>query len=86
MVEKVQDQVVNNPKIDREVRLKVEQALKESISLQKVGHELAGRDRPQQALPKSGSRAKTNRKSSTSTTNSSCDFSGATLQVKSLKM
>ena len=45
MVEKVREQVVNNPKIDREVAQKVEQALKETISLQKIGQELAGRDR-----------------------------------------
>ena len=51
-VEKVRDQVVNNPKIDREVAQKVEQALKETISLQKVGQEPAGRDRLQQALTK----------------------------------
>ena len=51
-VEKVRDQVVNNPKIDREVAQKVEQALKETISLQKVGQEPAGRDRLQQALAK----------------------------------
>ena len=51
-VEKVRDQVVNNPKIDREVAQKVEQALKETISLQKVGQELVGRDRLQQALDK----------------------------------
>ena len=38
-VEKVWDQVVNNPKVDREVTQKVEQALKETISLQKVGQE-----------------------------------------------
>ena len=40
-VEKVRDQVVNNPKIDREVAQKVDQAIKETISLQKVGQELA---------------------------------------------
>ena len=51
-VEKVRDQVVNNPKVDREVAQKVEQALKETISLQKVGQEPAGRDRLQQALTK----------------------------------
>ena len=51
-VEKVRDQVVNNPKIDREVAQKVEQAIKETISLQKVGQEPAGRDRLQQALTK----------------------------------
>ena len=51
-VEKVRDQVVNNPKIDREVAQKVEQSLKETIHLQKVGQELAGRDRLQQALTK----------------------------------
>ena len=52
MVEKVRDQVVNNPKIDREVAQKVEQALKETITLQKVGQEPAGRGRLQQALAK----------------------------------
>ena len=51
-VEKVRDQVVNNPKIDREVAQKVEQALKETVTLQKVGQEPAGRDRLQQALTK----------------------------------
>ena len=51
-VEKVRDQVVNNPKIDREVSQKVEQAIKETVTLQKVGQELAGRDRLQQALTK----------------------------------
>ena len=51
-VEKVRDQVVNNPKIDREVAQKVDQAIKETISLQKVGQEPAGRDRLQQALTK----------------------------------
>ena len=51
-VEKVRDQVVNNPKIDREVTQKVEQALKETDTLQKVGQEQAGRDRLQQALTK----------------------------------
>ena len=34
-VEKVRDQVVNNPKIDREVTQKVEQALKETIIYKK---------------------------------------------------
>ena len=44
-VEKVRDQVVNNPKVDREVAQKVEQAIKETLSLQKVGQELAvGKD------------------------------------------
>ena len=51
-VEKVRDQVVNNPKIDREVAQKVDQALKEMIPLQKVGQELVGRDRLEQALAK----------------------------------
>ena len=31
-VEKVREQVVNNPKMDREVAQKVEQALKETVS------------------------------------------------------
>ena len=51
-VEKVRDQVVNNPKIEREVTQKVDQAIKETISLQKIGQEAAGRDRLQQALTK----------------------------------
>ena len=51
-VEKVRDQVVNNPKVDREVTQKVDQAIKEMLSLQKVGQEPAGRDRLQQALTK----------------------------------
>ena len=38
--------------MDREVAQKVEQALKETIQLQKVGQEPAGRDRLQQALAK----------------------------------
>ena len=57
-VEKVRDQVVNNPKVDREVAQKVDQALKETVSLQKAGQESVGRDRLQQALIKSRSRAK----------------------------
>ena len=51
-VEKVRDQVVNNPKIDRDVAQKVEQTLKETVSLQKTGQESAGRDKIQQALTK----------------------------------
>ena len=51
-VEKVRDQVVNNQNVDREVAQKVEQALKETVSLQKVGQESVGRDRLQQALAK----------------------------------
>ena len=42
-VEKVRDQVVNNPKIDRDIAQKVEQTLKETVSLQKIGQESAGR-------------------------------------------
>ena len=34
-VEKVREQVVNNPKMDREVAQKVDQALKETLSLKK---------------------------------------------------
>ena len=51
-VEKVREQVVTNPKMDREVAQKVEQALKEATQLQRVGQEPAGRDRIQQALVK----------------------------------
>ena len=35
-VEKVRDQVVNNPKIDREVAQKVDQAVKETVQLQQI--------------------------------------------------
>ena len=38
--------------MDREVAQKVDQALKEMISLQKIGQESAGRERLQQALAK----------------------------------
>ena len=51
-VEKVRDQVVNNPKIDREVAQKVEQAVKEAGQLQQIGRESVGRERLQQALTK----------------------------------
>ena len=51
-VEKVREQVVANPKIDREVAQKVEQVLKEAMQLQKVGQESAGRERIQQVLVK----------------------------------
>ncbi|WP_071393502.1 hypothetical protein [Bacillus tuaregi] len=49
-VEKVQDKVILNPKIDREVARKVEQAVKEATQLQQAGRESAGRERLQQAL------------------------------------
>ena len=39
-VEKVREQVVTNPKMDREVAQKVEQALKEATQLQKVGQRI----------------------------------------------
>ncbi|MBY0123476.1 hypothetical protein [Bacillus sp. S/N-304-OC-R1] len=52
VIEKVRDQVVNNPKIDREVAQKVEQALKEANQLQKIGKESVGRDHLQQVLAK----------------------------------
>ena len=51
-VEKVREQVVANPKMDREVAQKVEQALKEAIQLQQIGQESIGRDRFNQALAK----------------------------------
>ena len=38
-VEKVHEQVVANPKMDREVAQKVEQALKEATQLQQIGRE-----------------------------------------------
>ena len=49
-VEKVREQVVSNPKVDREVAQKVEQALKEATQLQQVGRESIGRERLNQAL------------------------------------
>lgn len=52
VVEKVRDQVVNNPKVDREVAQRVEQAVKEATQLKQGGQETAGRDRLQQALAK----------------------------------
>ena len=64
--------------MDREVAQKVEQALKETVSLQKVGQESAGRDQTSTSISKSGSRIKTTRKPSTSATNSGFNFNGAT--------
>ena len=51
-VEKVREQVVANPKVDREVAQKVEQALKEAVQLQQIGRESTGRERLNQALAK----------------------------------
>ncbi len=51
-LEKVRDQIVNNPKVDREVAQKLEQALKEIGQLKQLGQESAGRERLQQALTK----------------------------------
>ncbi|MBU8881172.1 hypothetical protein BGM26_19805, partial [Bacillus sp. FJAT-29790] len=51
-IEKVREQIVQNPKMDREVAQKVEKALSEAIQLQKIGQESAGRDRLQQVLAK----------------------------------
>ena len=79
-VEKVRDQVVNNPKIDREVAQKVEQALKETISLQKVGQELAGRDRLQQALTKAEVELKQIESRQPAQQTQVVDFNGATLK------
>ena len=69
-VEKVREQVVANPKMDREVAQKVEQALKEATQLQKIGQESIGRDRLQQALVKAEVESKTNRNTSASASNS----------------
>ena len=79
-VEKVRDQVVNNPKIDREVAQKVEQALKETISLQKVGQEPAGRDRLQQALAKAEVELKQIESRQPAQQTQVSDFNGATLK------
>ena len=49
-VEKVREQVVAHPKMDREVAQKVEHALKEATQLQQVGRESIGRERLNQAL------------------------------------
>ena len=51
-IEKVRDQVVNHPKIDREIAQKIEQALRETAQLKQLGQESAGRERLQQALAK----------------------------------
>ncbi|URM33445.1 hypothetical protein LLY41_02920 [Cytobacillus firmus] len=51
-VEKVREQVVQHPKMDREVALKVERALNEAVRFQQIGQETSGRDRIQQALTK----------------------------------
>ncbi|KAA9022059.1 hypothetical protein [Niallia endozanthoxylica] len=51
-VEKVREQVITNPKVDREVAQKVEQAVKEAVQLQQIGRESIGRERLQQALAK----------------------------------
>ena len=79
-VEKVRDQVVNNPKIDREVAQKVEQALKETISLQKVGQEPAGRDRLQQALTKAEVELKQIESRQPAQQTQVSNFNGATLK------
>lgn len=51
-VEKVREQVILNPKINRVVALKVEQAVKEAVQLQQTGRETTGREGSQQALAK----------------------------------
>ncbi|GLB60200.1 hypothetical protein NCCP133_23320 [Cytobacillus sp. NCCP-133] len=51
-VEKVREQVVQHPRMDREVAQKVEKALNETVRLQQMGQETAGRERIQQALTK----------------------------------
>ncbi|MED1938972.1 hypothetical protein, partial [Cytobacillus firmus] len=51
-VEKVREQVVQYPKMDREVAQKVERALNEAVRLQQIGQETVGRERIQQALTK----------------------------------
>ncbi|WP_197201409.1 hypothetical protein [Cytobacillus firmus] len=51
-VEKIREQVVQHPKMDREVAQKVERALTEAVRLQQLGQETAGRERIQQALTK----------------------------------
>ena len=69
-VEKVREQVVFNPKMDREVAQKVEQALKEATQLQQVGRESTGRESSTTSIDKSRSRIKTNRITPTSPSNS----------------
>ncbi|MDZ5471945.1 hypothetical protein SM124_09315 [Bacillus sp. 31A1R] len=49
-VDQVREQVVNNPKVDREVAQKIEKAVQEVIQLQQQGKEAAGRERLVQAL------------------------------------
>ena len=60
VVEKVRNQVINNPKIDREVTQKVDQALKETISLQKIGQEPVGQGEAATSINESRNRTKTN--------------------------
>ncbi|EKN65674.1 hypothetical protein BAZO_11590, partial [Schinkia azotoformans LMG 9581] len=49
-IEKVREQVVNNPKIDGEIAQKVEKAVIEARQLQQIGRESMGRERLTQAL------------------------------------
>ncbi|MFD2442737.1 hypothetical protein ACFSO7_01850 [Bacillus sp. CGMCC 1.16607] len=49
-VDQVRDQVVNNPKVDREVAKKIERALTEVRQLNQIGQNEAGRTRLVQAL------------------------------------
>ncbi|MEC1715518.1 hypothetical protein [Schinkia azotoformans] len=49
-IEKVREQVVNNPKVDVEVARKVEKAVIEARQLQQIGRESMGRERLTQAL------------------------------------
>ncbi|HHY74206.1 MAG TPA: hypothetical protein GX497_13485 [Bacillus bacterium] len=49
-IEKVREQVVNNPKVNQEVAEKIDKALTEARQLQQVGRETMGRERLTQAL------------------------------------
>lgn len=49
-IEQVREQVVQNPKIDRETAQKIERALQEANQLQRTGQESAGKERIVQAL------------------------------------
>ena len=73
-VEKVRDQVVNNPKIDREVYPKSRTSRKRNGFSTKSRSRTSRPRKTSTSINKSGSRTKTNRKSTTSTTDSSFKY------------
>ncbi|EKN67653.1 hypothetical protein [Schinkia azotoformans] len=57
-IEKVRDQVVNNPKIDVEVAKKIDKAVNEAHQLQQIGREIMGREHLSRALAQAESELK----------------------------